>query len=198
LYKQGADPRYTIAPSSNFGFSAPIVQITAFGATPAIAIKTADVVGQAMTRELDGMQQQHGTAPRYRIEAQEVAAAHDARLKASGKLRSLVAVMVLGGIILFVVVSVADAVSTIRSQRRNRGQGSVGRGDHVGAGAHVEPFLRPDASVAEQPVGPVVREERASESNGSRGFGTSRPTRRLASLPDPNPGAERLPLRPWQ
>jgi hypothetical protein len=202
LAREGADPRYTVAPSSNFGFSAPIVQITAVGVTPAAAVKTADVVGLAMTRELDRMQQQHGTAPRYRIDAQEVAAAHDARLKASGKLRSLVAVFVLCGILLFVVVSIADAVGTIRSQRRARGQVPDAAGDQVVGMAHVEPFLRPETSAPDPPVARSVRNERASEAGGRRAAGSNgdpgRAPRRLAPLPDPNPGAERSPLRPWQ
>jgi hypothetical protein len=202
LVKQGADPRYTLAPSSSFGFSAPIVEITAVGATPAVAIRTANVVGQAMTRELDRMQQAHGTAPRYRIEAQQVAAAHDARLKASGKLRALVAVFVLGGIMLFLVVSVADAFATIRSQRRPRVRIRDGGGQPVVGGAHVEPFVRPDGAAAELPAVRDAHEERlaepgawrASASNGESG----RQVRRLAPLPDPNPGAERWQLKPWE
>ncbi len=203
LAKQGADPRYTLAPSSNFGFSAPIVQITAVGASPAVAVRTANVVGRAMTRELDGMQQAHGTAPRYRIEAQPVAAAHDARLKASGKLRSLVAVFVLGGIMLFVVVSIADALTAIRSQRRPRVRVRDGASDGSG-GAHVEPFLRPDGASADRPSARSARDERLSGPGPGawRARGSSeesgRNVRRLAPLPDPNPGAERWQLKPWE
>jgi hypothetical protein len=202
LAKQGADPRYTLAPSSNFGFSAPIVQITAVGASPAVAVRTANVVGLAMTRELDRMQQAHGTAPRYRIEAQPVAAAHDARLKASGKLRALVAVFVLGGIMLFVVVSIADALTAIRQQRRSRVRLRDGAGDHGSGGAHVEQFLRPDGASADAPLARRARDERLAEPGGWRASGsngeTGRNVRRLAPLPDPNPSGERWQLKPWE
>jgi hypothetical protein len=116
LARQGADPNYTVQPSSEFGFSAPIVSITGTGTSPASAIKTADVVGLALTRELADMQKVHGVAPRYRIATQEIVGAHDARLKASGKLRAGVAVIALGTVMLFIVVSLLDGISAFRRE----------------------------------------------------------------------------------
>jgi hypothetical protein len=66
------------------------------------------------------MQQAQRVDPRYRIVTQPVVAAHDAQLKASGKLRSLVAVLALGTVMLFVAVSIADAVTTLRADRGKR------------------------------------------------------------------------------
>ena len=120
LAKLGADPQYTVEPSAEFGFTAPIVQITGTGPTPAAAVRTANVVGLAVTRELGRMQQARGVAAKYRIDTQQVVAPHDAKLKASGQLRSLVAVFALGAILLFVVISVADALIAIRSERAQR------------------------------------------------------------------------------
>lgn len=121
LAKRGADPTYAVEPSSEFGFTAPLVQITGTGATPAAAIRTARVVGRAVASELDGMQKARGVAPKYRIDTQQVVVPHDAKLKASGQLRSLVAVFALGGVLLFIVVSVADALTTVRMERSGRG-----------------------------------------------------------------------------
>jgi hypothetical protein len=121
LAKRGADPKYVVEPSAEFGFTAPLVQITGTGPTPAAAIRTAEVVGRAVTGELDGMQQGRGVAPKYRIDAQQVVAPRNAKLKASGTLRSLVAVFALGAILLFLVVSVADALTTLRMERSGRG-----------------------------------------------------------------------------
>jgi hypothetical protein len=137
LVKRGADPNYVAAPSVEFGFTAPLVQITGTGPTPAAAIKTAEVVGRALTSELDGMQQARGVAPKYRIDAQRVVAPHDATLKASGQLRSLVAVFALGGVLLFIVVSVADAVTTLRRERSGRGvRSALPDGDEFGSVRH--------------------------------------------------------------
>ncbi len=47
-------------------------------------------------QELDRMQAAQRVSPRYRIVTQQVVAPHDAKLKASGKLRALVAVFALG------------------------------------------------------------------------------------------------------
>jgi hypothetical protein len=137
LVKRGADPNYTVAPSVEFGFTAPLTQITGTGPTPAAAIKTAEVVGQALTSELDRMQQARGVAPKYRIDAQQVVAPHDATLKPAGQLRSLVAVFALGGVLLFLVVSVADAVTTLRRERSGRGvRSSLPDGDEFGSVRH--------------------------------------------------------------
>jgi hypothetical protein len=120
LLKAGADPRYEVAPTSAFGYSSPIVKVTAQGSTPAVAVGSAKLVGKALTRELEGMQQAEGVDPHYRIKAQQVKTPDRAQLKASGQLRMLVGVLVLGAILLFVAVSVADALSTLRAERRGR------------------------------------------------------------------------------
>jgi hypothetical protein len=75
------------------------------------------------------MQQVHGVAPRYRIETQQVVAAREASLKASGQLRALVAVLVMGAIVLFFVVSILDALAALRQSRRPK----AGDGDDAPA-----------------------------------------------------------------
>jgi capsular polysaccharide biosynthesis protein len=120
LLKAGADPRYKVAPTSAFGYSSPIVQITAQGASPAVAIGSAKLVGDALNRELAHMQQAEGVDSHYRIKAQQVDAPDGAQLRASGQLRMLVGVLALGVVLLFVVVSLADAVTTLRTERIGR------------------------------------------------------------------------------
>lgn len=118
LEKQGADNRYTVAPSTEFGYSSPIVQVGAVGADPATAMRTAKIVGDALTKELDRMQEVQGVDEGYRIKALPVARPDEAQLQASGKLRMLVGVLLLGTIALFVVVSVVDAIATLKRERR--------------------------------------------------------------------------------
>jgi hypothetical protein len=121
LQQQGADPRYRVAPDVSFGFTAPIVQITGTGTTPAEAVRTANVVGRALTRELAQMQQAHGVTQNYRITSQLLVGARQATLKASGNLRGVVAVFALGAVMLFLVISVLDAVSILMRGKRQDG-----------------------------------------------------------------------------
>lgn len=139
LAARGADPNYTAAPSAEFGFSAPILQITGTGTTPAAAVRTAELVGGALTRELARMQQLRGVNEKYWVTTQEVVAAHDAKLKASGKLRALVAVFALGAVLLFIAISVADALALIRAERA---QGRLGD-ESFDVGGPGRPLLPP-------------------------------------------------------
>ena len=73
------------------------------------------------------MQRVRGVNERYRIKTEAVVTAQEAKLRPSGKLRSLVAVFLLGGVLLFVAVSALDAVSTLRAESlrsRRRGEES--------------------------------------------------------------------------
>jgi capsular polysaccharide biosynthesis protein len=157
LAKRGADPQYIVEPSAEFGFTAPIVQITGTGPSPAAAVRTANVVGLAVTRELDRMQQARGVAEKYRIDTQQVVAPHDAKLKPSGQLRSLVAVFALGAILLFVVVSVADALIAIRRERAQRVSNGMGGEFAVGA-----PLFPLDRDAAEQALARASSDESSS------------------------------------
>lgn len=117
LLKAGADPRYKVEPAGAFGYSSPIVKITAQGATQDAAIDSAKLVGNQVTSQLTRMQQVEGVDPDYRIKANQVDAPDSAELRASGQLRMLIGVLALGTILLFVVVSLADALTMLRRER---------------------------------------------------------------------------------
>jgi hypothetical protein len=116
LLAAGADPRFAVVPTSAFGFSSPMVQVSAEADSAATAIKSAKLVSDALKRQLANLQR--GTDPTYRLTAQPVQTADGATLQASGKLRSLVGVMALGSVLLFVLVSLADALTSLRSERK--------------------------------------------------------------------------------
>jgi hypothetical protein len=120
LVEAGADPRYEVEPASEFGFSSPILKITAQGSTAEAAVRSAKLVGNAVTRELQTMQEAEGVDSQYRIKAHKVETPDGAQLRASGQLRSLVGVLGLGAVLLFLVVSVGDAVTTLRMERGGR------------------------------------------------------------------------------
>lgn len=120
LLQAGADPRYTVERASQFGYSSPILKITAQASTPKVAVRSAKLVGSAVTRQLNEMQQAEGVDSLYRIKAHKVETAGGAQLRASSQLRSLVGVLGLGAVLLFVVVSVGDALATLRMERTGR------------------------------------------------------------------------------
>ena len=117
LVNQGADPRYHVTPSSEYGSSSPIVQITGVGATPDGAIRTAELVSTAVLAELNRMQHARGVDKGYRISALEVDAAERAQLRVSGQLRTAIGVFGLGVVVLFIVVSICDAIETRARER---------------------------------------------------------------------------------
>jgi hypothetical protein len=113
LSEKGADKRYTVAPSSEFSTSSLLVEITGVGSSPEQAVGTAELVGAALVRELDDLQATQNVAQDYRIQAQPVTAPDAAQLQVSSTLRPLVGVLAMGGILLFVVVSAAEALSSL-------------------------------------------------------------------------------------
>jgi hypothetical protein len=119
LRDAGADPRYTVKPAAESGTAEPlpIVRITAQGSTPEVAIRSAKLVGNAVSRQLQRMQQAEGIDPEYQIKTNKVDTPTRAELRASGQLRALVGVLALGIVLLFLVVSVADALTTRRVER---------------------------------------------------------------------------------
>lgn len=117
LVRAGADPGYEVSSAVRFGASSPIVQISGTGSTPEAAIRTAKVVGHAVTGELDRMQAVKRVDARYRITPLQVEFPDGARLQPSGQLRMLVGVLALGTILLFIVVSVTDALEGLARER---------------------------------------------------------------------------------
>ena len=129
LKAAGADPRYTVAPNSDFGFSSLLMEITGTGSSSSEAVRTAELVGTALTRELESLQASQGVAPRYRIQTQRVVAPIPER-RLSGTLRALVGLLALGAILLFVVVSAAEGLATLRAERGDGyGPTKKGKGD---------------------------------------------------------------------
>ncbi len=118
LSKVGADPRYTVEPAaSTFGYSSLLLEVTGVASTAPEAVRTAELVGRALERELNRLQASRGVAPHYRIVTETVDPPDSAQQKVSGKLRTLVGVFALGVILLFVVISAAEALTTLRAER---------------------------------------------------------------------------------
>ena len=120
LSKAGADPRYTVAPDVGLGYSSLVVEVTGVGSTAQAAVHTAELVGAALTRELDRVQVSQGVDPRYMIKAQQVVPPDSPEQQVSSKLRPLVGLLAIGAIFLLLAVSAAEALDTLRGERRKR------------------------------------------------------------------------------
>ena len=122
LVKVGADSRYVVTPSEQFGGATPIVQITAVGASAQAAINATILVSRATLNQLNQSQAYRGVDPRYRITTLQVGFPNRAQLQASGKSRSLIAVLGAGVILLFLVMSVRSALAENRSALTKAGR----------------------------------------------------------------------------
>jgi capsular polysaccharide biosynthesis protein len=105
-------------PQAQVGLSAnpdnpPIIQITGSGSTPQAAVQAAETVTHAAATDLYLMQKSQGVLNHYMLKAVELVQPQ-AKLSVGGKLRSLIAVLGIGLILLFVVISAAQAMERLR------------------------------------------------------------------------------------
>jgi len=117
LDNEGVNPRYQATLSTDFG-SPPILQITGVGSSPQAAIRAANLVTQAAKAALAQLQKKQGVSNKYMITSTELVLPDHATLSVSGKLRTLIAVLGLGTVLLFIVVSVTDVVEKRRKGRQ--------------------------------------------------------------------------------
>jgi capsular polysaccharide biosynthesis protein len=130
LVKAGAGTQYQIVPSAG---STQIMSITGVGSTPQAAVLSANLVTQAAKNALHQVQANQGVNPRYMITSYQLVVPNQAAQKLSGKLRSLVAVLGLGVLLLFIGISIAEAIGKGKDKRQVEsstaagGQMSTGR-----------------------------------------------------------------------
>lgn len=109
LAGEGASGSFTVAPDTTTYGTSPIIEITAEGATAAVASHSAALVGVAMQKRLEAAQEAQGTSRQYWIGLLELAPPDHPQAQLSSKLRDLVAVIAAAVILLFVIVSVLTA-----------------------------------------------------------------------------------------
>jgi uncharacterized protein involved in exopolysaccharide biosynthesis len=140
LVKAGADPRYQVALANDFD-SPPIIDITGVAASAQEAVRSADLVTTAAMADLYQMQKSQGISNFYLIKSIQLVQPSTAQKTESGKLRTLIVVLALGIILLFVVVSMMDAIEKRRMGRRlntnvipsaHPQEADSGRGRHTG------------------------------------------------------------------
>jgi hypothetical protein len=120
LAKEGADARSTVTLASVNGSTEPSVEVVGTGSTAAEALKTSGLVGAALKSNLYSLQNAQGTNPYYMFTAIKVASSGPPQAKLSSKLRSVLAVLALGALLLFIVVSLGDAIDKKRTERQSQ------------------------------------------------------------------------------
>lgn len=120
LVSQGANEDYEAAAGSSFGGASLILDVYAPGESPTQALRTAELVGQELDRQLLQLQDAQSVPKASRITLLAINPEPRAELKASSLLRGLIAVVALGGIILVVLVSMAQAIGELRAGRKAR------------------------------------------------------------------------------
>jgi capsular polysaccharide biosynthesis protein len=113
LIKDGVNPEYSAVLSSDAG-DPPIITITGTGSSPAEALNSANLVAQQAANDLKSMQTAQGINPKYLIKSIQLYAPQSPTESVSSKLRTFIAVIALGIILLFVAISMAESI-----ERRN-------------------------------------------------------------------------------
>jgi capsular polysaccharide biosynthesis protein len=115
LAAQGVSPKYQAAMSSDTG-NPPIIDITGVGTSAAAAVHSATLVSQAAQMAMLNMQKVDHVNPTYMIQASLLVAPTAAKSSVSSKLRDLIAVIAVGVILLFIAISIAEAVTRRREE----------------------------------------------------------------------------------
>jgi hypothetical protein len=119
LIAAGATPSYSVTPSQKFGSPVPIAEVKGVGTTPGIANHTAALVSQEMQTELYKMQVAQGVNPYFMFTTIQLGHSGPS-LQVSSKLRTMIGILGAGVIVLFIVISIADARSQSKRKREEQ------------------------------------------------------------------------------
>lgn len=118
LVAAGADRRYEVTTGGLYGMIAsPTADIKSTASSPQGAIKTVKQVGAEFQQNLVRLQTAQGTDPKYMVRAEPVDPPTSATAVVSSRVRSLVAILGLGALLLFVAVSIGEAFDNMRRER---------------------------------------------------------------------------------
>jgi hypothetical protein len=193
LAAQGVAPGWTVGPSTQIGFS-PIFQVTASAPSPAEATKSARLVSNATTGLLNTLQARDQVSPGYQITALQLQSPNQATLQVSSLLRTVVAVLAVGIIMLFIAVSTASGLEEHRALRRS-GEQHSGESPRDPS-SHARPSdadpIVTDRLVVAPEATPGARAAAAADSlvgpaNGEPGNGAGAANGRMPLSPDAEP-----------
>jgi hypothetical protein len=118
LVAEGADPSYEVSAGGLYGtIASPTADLTATADTPEQAINTVKMVGAELQKRLIAMQAAQGTDKKYMVTAELVDAPTSAHEQTSSRVRSAVAILGLGALLLFLAVSIGEAFDNMKRER---------------------------------------------------------------------------------
>lgn len=112
LKAEGVPSDFTVTPSTDD--TTPIISVSGMGATPASAERATQLIDAQLTGTLDQLQRADGVNPAYFVKAQLLSGPSQATMKLSSKVRSLVAVLAAGIILMFIALSIARGLDARR------------------------------------------------------------------------------------
>lgn len=112
----GADPRYEVRPSARFGAGGPIIDVYAAGDTPDAAATTLELVGEALTTELDVIQREDVDSA-YRFGLRPVESPATLYERPYGRARAVAGVLALGALLMIVMVATLRRASSPPGRR---------------------------------------------------------------------------------
>ena len=113
LAKAGAGTQWQITPSAG---SSEILDVSGVGPTAQAALLSANLVTKAAEHALYQVQASQGVNPTYMIKSYQLDIPNQAAQKLSSKLRPLVAVLGVGLLLLFIAISIAEAMKSRHSE----------------------------------------------------------------------------------
>jgi capsular polysaccharide biosynthesis protein len=116
LISKGADKDYTITSTNAIG-SGLVIDIVGTGHSAQEARRTLDLVSEVMKVELHEMQKINGADDKYLFQALPINPPTDPTRKVTGTVRSLIAVSAACLVLLFALISIAEAVGPRRTSR---------------------------------------------------------------------------------
>jgi len=117
LVDQGIQPEFTALPGGGGTGGGAIVTITSTAGTPALSLRQMNLLGDQLVDILKDAQLTNGADPRYLISAIQIDASVNAVEKVSSRLRTMVVVAAGGVVLLFGVLSIAQARENARRRR---------------------------------------------------------------------------------
>jgi hypothetical protein len=175
LEARGADSGYQVVTGGLYGIASPTADIQGTGDSAARAITTAKIVGKDFADNLHEIQAAQGTDEQYMVKAVEVDPPTSATQKSSSRLRSMLAVLGLGALLLFVMISIAEAFDSVKRERIERRSQFVlpSTLDRTDTGSRAKSPLKTPGEPLEPAEGGLVSSPGSGSSSSANGGGNS-------------------------
>lgn len=139
LVQEGANPNYQVIIDPSLG-SPPAINVTGVGSTAQIAIRSAQLVAMAISKDLHQLQVDQNVDSKYMVSSIEYIKPTSASSSKSSKLRTMIEVVAAGFILLLVAVSVSQGLAERKGGRKSRRRKSASS-----TGGDYEPVRSPSA-----------------------------------------------------